>query len=291
MMQPDPAATPDPKAPVDAAPAGEQEVQVDSVHKAFGDHAVLRGVSLGVARGELIAIVGGSGSGKTVLLQHIIGHLQPDRGRVLVADHETSGSPLRDLATLTEDQMDRIRRHWAVVFQRNALLTGTVLDNLSLWLREIHRVGDDEIRHRAITVLRQVGLDPDQVLDLDRSALSGGMAKRVAIARALILEPALLFYDEPTSGLDPRHAARIHDLISSTHARTCPLPDGSVVPITSIIITHDTALLRRLRPRVIMLSDGVVAFDGAFEQFQASTSPEITPYFEQMVDLHLRKHD
>lgn len=274
-----------------AVGGGAEEIRVEDLHKSFDGHVVLEGVSLAVVRGEMLAIVGGSGSGKTVLLQHIIGHLRPDSGRVLVADHEAAGSPLRDLSTLTEDQMDRIRRHWAVVFQRNALLSGTVLENLSLWLREIHRLSDAQIRPRAERVLVQVGLDPAQVLGLDRGALSGGMAKRVAIARALILEPALIFYDEPTSGLDPRHAGRIHELIGSTHGNRTTLPDGTSAPITSVIITHDTALLRRLRPRVLMLGQGRVAFDGTFEEFQASDSPDITPYFEQMIDLHLRRHD
>lgn len=272
------------------APESPVEVLVESLHKSFAGHAVLRGVDLRIQRGELVAIVGGSGSGKTVLLQHIIGHLRPDRGRVLVADHETAGSPLRDLATLSEPEMDRIRRHWAVVFQRNALLSGTVLENLSLWLREIHGLTEEQIRPRAVRVLEQVGLEAELVMRLDRGALSGGMAKRVAIARALILEPVLLLYDEPTSGLDPHFASTIHDLIGTTHAGGCALPDGRRAALTSVMITHDTALLRRLRPRVVMLSKGVVAFDGSYAEFAASDAEEIRPYFEQMGDLNRRVH-
>jgi phospholipid/cholesterol/gamma-HCH transport system ATP-binding protein len=276
-----------PSGPPRSPPAAD-EIRVERVHKAFGSHPVLRGVDLVVRRGEMVAIVGGSGSGKTVLLQHMIGHLHPDRGRVLVADHETPGSPLRDLAELSESDMDRIRRHWAVVFQRNALLTGTVRENLSLWLREIHGLSDAEILPRARHVLEQVGLDPDLVMDLDRAALSGGMAKRVAIARALILEPVLILYDEPTSGLDPHFASTVHELIAATHARVCTLPDGSGAPLTSVIITHDTRLLERLRPRVVMLSDGVIGFDGDYESFVASDAPEIRPYLDQMGMLHTR---
>lgn len=264
------------------------EILIEDLHKSFDSHPVLCGINLRIGRGEMVAIVGGSGSGKTVLLQHITGHHRPDAGRVLVADHETPGSPLRDLSALNESQLDRIRRHWAVVFQRNALLSGTVLENLSLWLREIHGLTDEQILPRARDVLRQVGLEPDRVLALDRSALSGGMAKRVAIARALILRPALILYDEPTSGLDPHFASTIHELIATTHNSPAVLPDGSSVSLTSVIVTHDTALLNRLRPRVVMLHQGRVHFDGPFAEFQASRDPEILPYFEQMPMLNGR---
>ena len=271
---------PQPDAPI--------EILVEDLHKSFDAHPVLVGINLRVHRGEMVAIVGGSGSGKTVLLQHIIGHHRPDSGRVMVADHETPGSPLRDLSLLNESDLDRIRRHWAVVFQRNALLTGTVLENLSLWLREIHGLTDEQILPRARAALEQVGLDADRVLSLDRAALSGGMAKRVAIARALILRPVLILYDEPTSGLDPHFASTIHGLIDETHATPATLPGGSRIALTSIIITHDTALLKRLRPRVVMLDQGRIGFDGPFERFQASTDPQILPYFEQMHALNRR---
>jgi phospholipid/cholesterol/gamma-HCH transport system ATP-binding protein len=116
-------------------PATPPEVRAEDVHKAFGDHHVLRGIDLTVTRGELVAIVGGSGSGKTVLLRHFLGFLNPDRGRVWVADHESPGSPLVDLATLDDNGMDRLRRHWAIVFQGNALFPGTVYENIALVLR------------------------------------------------------------------------------------------------------------------------------------------------------------
>lgn len=116
------------------------ELIAEKVYKSFGGRRVLCGINLEINRGELVAIVGGSGSGKTVLLRHFVGHFQPDSGRILVADHETANAPLVDLATLSDEALDRLRRHWAVVFQGNALFPGTVYDNIALALREV-RVG------------------------------------------------------------------------------------------------------------------------------------------------------
>lgn len=261
------------------------EILVEGLHKAFDGRPVLKDLSLTIARGEMVAIVGGSGCGKTVLLKHITGHFKPDTGRVLVADHVSPGSPLRELNTLTEEELDRIRLHWAVVFQRNALLTGTVFHNLALWPREIKRMSDEEIRPLAERALVDVGLDPGEVMEQDRDSLSGDMAKRVAIARALVMDPVLIFYDEPTAGLDPEMCAQIHGLIGQTHAARPSLG----VARTSVIITHDTELLRRLGPRVIMLHDGKVHFDGPFEEFAVSDDPHIRPYVEQMATLHRRE--
>jgi phospholipid/cholesterol/gamma-HCH transport system ATP-binding protein len=228
--------------------------------------------------------VGGSGCGKTVLLDHIIGQLLPDRGRVLVANHELDGAPLTDLAAIDDEEMDLIRVHWAIVFQQNALFSGTVYENIALWLREVKHLDEPEIRQRVRAAVAAVGLDADTILEKDRDELSGGMAKRVAVARALAMEPIHMFYDEPTTGLDPDHAAQIHDLICTTHngGRT----DG--VARTTLVITHDKDLLFRLRPRIVMLHGGRVFFEGPYEQFEQTESPVIRPYFEHMPGLHGR---
>lgn len=258
------------------------EIRVDNLHKSFGNNVVLRGVDTTFLRGQIVAIVGGSGCGKTVLLEHLIGHMQPDRGRVWVADHESPQAPLVDLATLDDHAMDRIRIHWAVVFQRNALFSGTVYDNISLWLREVKRLDEPEIQHRSRQAVQAVGLDPDTILVRHRDDLSGGMAKRVAVARALAMEPLLMFYDEPTTGLDPQHATQIHQLINSTHGH------DAQTKRTTVVITHDKDLLYRLRPRVMMLHDGRVSFDGPYDAFEQSDSPVIRPYFEYMPVLQQR---
>lgn len=258
------------------------EVHVERLHKAFGANRVLRGVELKVNRGDLLAVVGGSGSGKTVLLEHIIGHHQPNRGRVFIANHDLPGSPLVDINAINEQEMDRLRTHWAVVFQRNALFSGSVQDNIAMWLREIKRLSEDEILPIAMRSLKAVGFDdPATILKKDRDELSGGMAKRVAVARAISMEPKLLFYDEPTTGLDPTLARQIHMLIQSTH--------DSRPGQTTLIITHDKELLYRLQPRVVMLYDGKVFFDGSYIEFEQTDSAIIRPYFDLMPGLQRRQ--
>jgi len=267
---------------VPTAPATSPTIVCDAVHKSFGAQHVLQGVDLTIRRGELVAIVGGSGCGKTVLLQCIIRHLIPDQGTIRVADFDDPSAPLRDLADLDEDQLDRIRTHWAVVFQRNALFSGTVLENLLLLPDETRGLSEAQVLPRAREALTAVGLDPELVLPRQRDNLSGGMAKRVSIARALVLDPAIFFYDEPTAGLDPEHTTIVHDLIGRTH----DTPTASGVQRTSLVITHDTALLRRLEPRVVMLDRGQVCFDGPFRDFLLSPLPNVQPYLEMMPALH-----
>jgi phospholipid/cholesterol/gamma-HCH transport system ATP-binding protein len=259
------------------------EVRIENLYKSFGSHRVLDGINLEVYCGEMIALVGGSGSGKTTLLRHIIGLDQPDRGRVLIADHESEGSPLVDLATLNAAGMESLQRHWAVVFQGNALLSDlTVGDNIALPLREVQGLDEPTIRRKVCDVVREVVLDPDEVLDLTIHELSGGMAKRVGIARALALDPILLLYDEPTTGLDPQVAEKIQDLIGAVHHGKTGLGFAR----TTIVITHDKDMLYRLRPRIIMVDAGRILFDGTYEAFCHSNSPVIRPYFELMPGLH-----
>ncbi len=277
------------------------ELRADGIGKSFdgpvGRKVVLRDINLNIHAGEIVAIVGGSGSGKTVLLDTLIGLHPPTTGRVLVADHDahttrsadTSGAseqpPLVDLATLSDDRLDLIRLHWSVVFQRNALFSGSVRDNISLWLREHSTLSPAAILEIVRSSLAAVALDPD-VIDKDRDALSGGMAKRVAIARAIASDPLVVFYDEPTTGLDPVISSTIHELIWNLHHRPVvglplrELPADGQAEVdaeqsvttreqrrcerarTTIIVTHDRDLLRRLAPRVIMLDAGGICYDG-----------------------------
>ncbi len=264
------------------------EIRIEGLYKAFGAHRVLTGIDLSIERGEIVAVVGGSGSGKTVLLNHILGRLDPDQGRVFVADHDMDGAPLIDLSALDTMETDRLHTHWGVVFQRNALFSGTVLDNIGLWLTEVLDMEEPEIAVVARRVLAAVDLpDTDDFMATDVNELSGGMAKRLAVARALAMDPEVLFYDEPTTGLDPTTASTMHDLIARTHVA----PTRSGKHRTTLIVTHDKDLLQRLQPRTVMLHEGRVFFDGPFADFEASASPIIRPYFDLMPVLHGRALD
>ncbi len=258
------------------------EIQIEGVTKAFGDHQVLRGIDLEIRCGEMVAFVGGSGCGKTVLLNHILGQLKPDAGVVRVANHEVEGAPLANIADLSAAQLDGLHTHWGVVFQMNALFSGSVFDNIRLWLHEVKHLEDEDIIPIARDVLSAVALDDsDAFLGTDVNSLSGGMAKRLAVARALSMSPEAIFYDEPTTGLDPTSAAQIQDLILANHERR------KASACTTIIITHDKDLLNRLAPRTVMLHEGRVFFDGSFDEFSASSSPTIRPYFDLMPVLHM----
>ncbi len=264
------------------------EIEVEALSKSFDGRPVLRGVDLEIRRGSFIALVGPSGCGKTVLLNLILGLLVPDAGRILVAAGDTPGARLVDLAGLDGQQRSRIYGRWAVVFQKNALFSGSVRDNIGLWLREVRDLGDDAITPIARAALTAVGLPcTDSFLEISVYSLSGGMAKRLAIARALAMDPDCLFYDEPTSGLDPLTASQIQDLLLATHSG----PTVGQGRRTTVMVTHDKDLLSRLRPRTVMLHEGRVFFDGPFEAFAASTSPVIRPYFELMPILHQRGAD
>jgi phospholipid/cholesterol/gamma-HCH transport system ATP-binding protein len=262
-----------------AARGTSAEIRMERLSKSFGTHQVLDAINLIVNSGEITAIVGKSGSGKSTLLRLIIRLEHPDQGRVLLADHESAGSPLVDLATLDAARMESLERHWGVVFQGNALLSGwSVGANIALPLREVQHLGESTITRRVREALQEVVLDPEQILDLSVDQLSGGMAKRVAIARALGSDPILLLYDEPTTGLDPQVAERIQMLIESMHYKKTL----SGFRRTSVLITHDKEMLYRLQPRIIMLDDGQIIFDGTYRDFQHSDSPMIRPYFDLM---------
>jgi phospholipid/cholesterol/gamma-HCH transport system ATP-binding protein len=216
-------------------------VELAGVRKAYGDHAVLRGVDLSVAPGELLAIVGQSGTGKSVLLRQIVGLERPDAGRIVVGGIELP----RYLAIPPEEKRFRI----AMVFQSSALLASlTVAENVSLRLRERGRHTPQEIDEITRRVLEQVDLAATEAkLPGD---LSGGMRKRVAIARALAIDPELILYDEPTADLDPILTEEIGHLIRRIQATR-----GA----TQLIVTHNLPLARAIANRIAVLDQGRIA--------------------------------
>ncbi len=266
------------------APNGT-EISIAALCKSFDENAVLTGIDLEIRTGEIVAIVGGSGCGKTVLLNTILGQYPSDTGTIRVLDRDQTPPVLRSLADFDELEIDNIHKHWGVVFQKNALFSGSVYFNIALWLREIKLMPDKKILPIAKRSLEAVELPvTDEFLELSINDLSGGMAKRLAIARAISMDPYVYFYDEPTTGLDPASSANIHDLIYSIHHT--PQKDGTAR--TTLIITHDKDLLNRLRPRTIMLHKGKVYFDGPFAEFEASDTDVIRPYFKLMPVLQQR---
>lgn len=261
------------------------EICIDGLYKSFGKNPVLQGIDLEIKTGEIIAIVGGSGCGKTVLLNSLLSQYPIEQGTISVRDRSKKPWSLRSLDDFNELEIDDIHKHWGVVFQRNALFSGSVFFNIALWLREIKHMDDDQILLIAEKALQAVELPAtDDFLQTSINDLSGGMAKRLAIARAISMEPYVYFYDEPTTGLDPASSAHIHDLIYSIHM----LPHEDETPRTTLIITHDKDLLTRLRPRTIMLHHGKVYFDGTFEDFKHSDTDVIRPYFKLMPVLQTR---
>jgi phospholipid/cholesterol/gamma-HCH transport system ATP-binding protein len=270
------------------------ELVAEHLRKGFGRRVVLHDINLEVRRGDIVAVVGASGSGKTVMLDLLTGLLKPDSGRVLVADHSKSDAPVVELAALDWQSLDAVRLHWAVVFQRNALFSGSVFDNIALWMREHTAMPEEEIDSRVRESLKAAALDVNDVIFKARDELSGGMAKRVAIARAIAIDPALIFYDEPTTGLDPVISGHIHELIFKVHHRPRygagegATADGQPGRRTTIVVTHDKDLLRRLEPRIVMLHQGHIIFDGPYQAFTDSNIGPAVEYLREMPVLQAR---
>jgi len=232
-------------------------IRCHNVAKSFRDKAVLRGVSLDVHTGEALVLLGGSGSGKSVLLKHLNGLLRADTGSV-----EVEGTPIDHL---DEEALVPIRRRVSMLFQQGALFDSlTVGDNVAFPLREHHMLPEAKIPARIAEALAMVGLEGTQ--RLMPAELSGGMRKRAALARALVLEPKVLLYDEPTTGLDPVVAAKINHLIRDLQHR---------LGVTSVVVTHDLASAFYVADRIAFLYEGVIRFTGTPSEARASADPPL----------------
>jgi phospholipid/cholesterol/gamma-HCH transport system ATP-binding protein len=237
-------------------------LRVDSVVTRFGRNLVHDGVSFGVERGEVVALIGGSGTGKSVLLKEAIGLLQPTAGRI-----ELLG---QDISQADDAQMNALRRRFGMLFQDGALFSSlTVAENIAVPLREHTDIPEALIAPLVGFKLSLVGLAPDTGTRAP-AQLSGGMRKRVALARALALEPELLFLDEPTSGLDPIGARSFDSLIRA-------LADS--LGLTVFMVTHDLDTLLSIIDRTIALSGGKVIADGPLPNVSASQDPWLKEYF------------
>jgi phospholipid/cholesterol/gamma-HCH transport system ATP-binding protein len=239
-------------------------IALENVHKAFGANQVLRGVTLEVARGESLVIIGGSGTGKSVTLKCILGLVTPDAGVIRLEGRELSGR-------VSGAERDALLARFGMLFQGGALF-----DSLTVWqnvafrlLRGSLKRPKAEAREIAVEKLRRVGLKPE-VADLYPAELSGGMQKRVGLARAIAAEPEVIFFDEPTTGLDPIMAGVINELI-----REIVVEMGA----TAITITHDMSSVRAIADKVAMLHGGKVRWSGPVAQMDASGDP----YVEQFI--------
>jgi phospholipid/cholesterol/gamma-HCH transport system ATP-binding protein len=233
---------------------------VKDVHKSFGPNQVLRGMNLEVRCGESMVVIGGSGTGKSVLIKCIIGLLRHDRGEIYVDGQEISH--------LNEKQWNELRKKFGMLFQRDALFDSlSVWENVGFGLRQHTHLSDDEIKGVAIEKLKLVGLQ--KIENLMPSELSGGMRKRVSLARAIAMEPAILLYDEPTTGLDPIMANVINELIVEMREK---------LDVTSIAITHDMVSAYRIADRIAMLYRGEIIEVGTPEEIKASPN-EIVQQF------------
>jgi phospholipid/cholesterol/gamma-HCH transport system ATP-binding protein len=241
-------------------------IEYRELRKAYGA-PVLAGVNLCIARGETVAIVGRSGSGKSVLLRTTIGLVEPDDGDVLIDG--------RSLYLDDGGALDRVRRHTGYVFQNAALFDSlTVHENVALGLRDddLRALGESEVARRVASALEDVHLDPAAMRDRLPGELSGGMKKRVGIARAVIGRPEILLYDEPVTGLDPVTAASISRLLVTLSRRT-----GA----TSVMVTHDIDGALALSDRVALLEAGVFRLVGPPELFRTSDDPLVAAFVDR----------
>ncbi len=240
----------------------ETLILLKDVYKSFGKNHVLRGLNLEVKRGETMVVIGGSGTGKSVLIKCVIGLLHHDRGEIWVDGQEISN--------LDGEGWNELRKRFGMLFQRDALFDSlSVWENVGFGLRRHTSLTDEEIKEITIEKLKLVGLT--NIENLMPSELSGGMRKRVSLARAIAMEPAILLYDEPTTGLDPIMANVINDLIVRLREK---------LDVTSIAITHDMNSAYRIANHIGMLYQGQIIEVGTPEEIRDS-SHEIVQQFIQ----------
>ncbi len=235
-------------------------IEIINLHKSFGKNHVLRGVNLQVEKGESMVVIGGSGSGKSVLLKHIIGILKPDEGKVLIDGI--------DLTTLSENELYEVRKKFGMLFQMSALFDSmSVWENVGFALLRHKKLHEKEVKAFAIEKLKLVGLIG--VEDLMPSELSGGMKKRVGLARAIAHEPEILLYDEPTTGLDPIMADAINELIVEMKQR---------LSITDVAITHDMNSAYKIADRIAMLYEGKIIGTGTPDEIKNTENPIVKQF-------------
>ena len=235
-------------------------IKVENLCKSFDGHTVLDGISFEISKGEVVALIGGSGGGKSVLLKHVAGLMQPDSGRVVI-----DGADLRNIK---REELRRLRDRLGFLFQGGALFDSmTVYENVAFPLREKSKMKEQEIRSRVLKELESVGLKGAE--DKYPSQISGGMVKRAALARALVLDPEIMLFDEPTTGLDPVIGQAILELIDSCHKN---------ISFTGIVVTHEIPRIFRFVDRVLMIYEGKLRVDASPDGLMRSDDPVVRTF-------------
>jgi len=238
-------------------------VQADDLWKELGGKPVLRGLTLGIAKGETTVVMGPSGCGKSVFLKHVIGLMRPDSGHVWIHGE--------DMPALSHKGLKNLRQNMGVLFQGSALFDSLdVSENVAFMLRQHRRMTSSEIRDAVAEALEVVSMAGTQ--SLRPAELSGGMRKRVALARAIVMRPELILYDEPTTGLDPITAREINLLIRGLHQR---------LGVTSVVVTHDVESALFIGSYIAMIDDGRIALEGPPDEVRQSDVPIAVRFFAE----------
>jgi phospholipid/cholesterol/gamma-HCH transport system ATP-binding protein len=241
-------------------------VEVKNLTARYGETTVLQDVSLDVRRGEILVVIGASGSGKTTVLKHMSGLLQPAEGSILFNG--------QDITKMDEDQLALMQRNIGIAFQFGGLFNSmTVGDNVALPLREYGEMDEQLIRATVRMKLSLVGLA--DAVDKTPDELSGGMRKRAGLARAIAMDPPVVYFDEPSAGLDPIMAAGLDDLV---------LEIRKLLGITFVIVTHELDSIRKIADRAIMLDRGIVVFTGTVKEAERSSVDRVRQFFERRPD-------
>ncbi len=241
--------------------AGEAHLTLENVHKSFGRKHVLNGINISVPKGNSLVVIGGSGSGKSVMLKCVLGIIRPDSGSVKIAGSEVTG--------IRGKERDEFLQRFGMLFQGAALFDSLpVWENVAFGLIQGRKVARKEARDIALDKMGQVGLSPD-VGELYPAELSGGMQKRVGLARAIAADPEIIFFDEPTTGLDPIMADVINNLIVDCVKR---------LGATTISITHDMASARKIADRIAMIHKGEIIWQGPAGSVDTSGNPYVDQF-------------
>jgi phospholipid/cholesterol/gamma-HCH transport system ATP-binding protein len=241
-------------------------IQIENIHKAFDGNQVLKGVVLEIKKGEIVALIGGSGCGKSVLIKTVAGLLKPDEGRVLIEG--------KNVCTVKGRALTTLRDRMGFLFQGGALFDSmTLYENMAFRLKEKTRLADEEIRQKVMEELNHVGLSGAE--DKYPSQLSGGMTKRAALGRAMVNEPEIMLFDEPTTGLDPVLSSAMLGLIDSSHKR---------LSFTGVIVTHEIPKIFDIVDRVVLLQDGVIYAAEEPQEILASTDPLVEEFIHGKIE-------